>query len=118
MSIENLEQLLQQAKQGDVQAQNNLGLLYLNGDHLAQDVEQAWYWFNEAAKKGFEEAQLNLGQMYQQGLIRDFSDEPENATTPLAQRLMQLRKEALANGMPLLNSDEVNEEVKRRRVGD
>ncbi len=30
MTIENLEQLLQQAKQEDVQAQNNLGLLYLN----------------------------------------------------------------------------------------
>lgn len=35
MTIENLEQLLQQAKQGDVQAQNNLGLLYLNDDNLA-----------------------------------------------------------------------------------
>jgi TPR repeat protein len=102
MTIENLEQLLQKAKPGDVRAQNNLGLLYLNGDNLAKDVEQAWYWFNEAAKKGFEEAQLNLGKMYQKGIIKDFSDEPENAKTQLAQRLMQLRKEALAEGMPLL----------------
>ena len=51
MTIEKLEQLLQQAKQGDVQTQNNLGLLYLNDDNLAKDIEQAWYWFNEAAKK-------------------------------------------------------------------
>jgi len=56
ITIENINQLLQQAKRGDVQAQNNLGLLYLNGDNLALDVEQALYWFNEAAKKGFEGA--------------------------------------------------------------
>jgi len=117
MAINNPEQLLQQAKLGDVQAQNHLGLLYLNGDSLAKDVEQAWYWFNEAAKNGFEEARLNLGQMYQKGLIKDFSDEPENAKTPLARRLMQLRKEALASGIPLLNSDEINEEVRKRRAG-
>jgi TPR repeat protein len=117
MTINNPEQLLQQAKLGDVQAQNNLGLLYLNGDSLNKDVEQAWYWFNEAAKHGFEEARLNLGQMYQKGLIKDFSDEPENAKTPLARRLMQLRKEALVSGIPLLNSDEINEEVRKRRAG-
>ena len=117
MTIENIEQLLQQAKQGDVQAQNNLGLLYLNDVNIAKDIEQAWYWFNEAAKKGFEKARLNLGKMYQKGLIKDFSDEPENAKTPLARRLLQLRKEALASGLPLLNSDEINEEVRRRRAG-
>jgi TPR repeat protein len=84
---------------------------------LEKIIEQAWYWFNEAAKKGFEKARLNLGQMYQKGLIKDFSDEPEKAKTPLARRLLQLRKEALAKGMPLLNSDEINEEVKKRRAG-
>jgi TPR repeat protein len=117
ITIKSINQLSQQAKQGDVQAQNALGLLYLNGDNLAEDVEQAWYWFNEAAKKGFEGARLNLGKMYQKGLVKDFSDEPEKAKTPLARRLMQLRKEALAEGMPLLNSDEINEEVRKRRVG-
>jgi len=54
--------------------------------------------------------------MYQKGLVKDFSDEPEKAKTPLARRLMQPRKEALAEGMPLLNSDEINEEVIKRRT--
>lgn len=117
ITIEDVNKLWQQARQGDVQAQNNLGLLYLNGELLAQNFEQAWYWFNEAAKKGFEKGLLNLGKMYQKGLIKDFSDAPEKAKTPLARRLMQLRAEALAKGMPLLNSDEVNEEVRIRRAG-
>jgi TPR repeat protein len=117
ITIEEVNQLWQQAKQGNAQAQNNLGLLYLNGELLAQNFEQAGYWFNEAAKKGFDKARLNLGKMYQKGLVKDFSDAPEKAKTPLARRLMQLRSEALAKGMPLLNSDEVNEEVRRRRAG-
>jgi TPR repeat protein len=117
ITIENLNQLLQQAKQGNAQAQNNLGLLYLNGDNLAQDVEQAWHWFNEAAKQGFEVARLNLGKMYREGLIQDYTDDISNAKTDLAKTLFQLRRQALAKGMPLLTVDEINEKVRQIRGG-
>jgi TPR repeat protein len=34
--MKSIDQLLQQAKQGYLQAQNALGLLYLNGDNTAR----------------------------------------------------------------------------------
>jgi TPR repeat protein len=113
----NINQLQEQAKQGNAQAQNHLGLLYLNGDNITQDFEQAWYWFNEGAKKGFEEARLNLGQMYREGLIQDYTDDMSKAKTSIAKTLFQLRRQALAKGMPLLTVDEINDKVRQIRGG-
>jgi TPR repeat protein len=118
-TTENVTQLLQQAKQGDAVVQNNLGLLYLNeNDTPAQDVDQAWYWFNEAAKQEFEVvARLNLGKMYREGLIQDYTDDMSKAKTGIAKTLFQLRRQALAKGMPLLTVDEINDRVRQIRGG-
>ena len=37
--------------------------------------------------------------------------------TPLAKRLWELRQEVLASGMPLLNLDEIRQELQARRGG-
>ena len=37
------------------------------------------------------------------------------ARTPLVRRLLQIRQEAIANGMKLLSRDEILEEVRRNR---
>ena len=49
------------AKQGDAQAQYNLGMLYEYGHGTAVDEEQVLYWYQKSAEQGFEQAQLDLG---------------------------------------------------------
>lgn len=113
-----IEDLLLNAKQGHVEAQTQLGLSYLTGHGLPQDLDRACYWFNEAAKQGFEEARLNLGKMYREGLVKDFTDDLSQAKTTLARKLFEHRRAALREGMPLLTIDEINEKVHRIRSGD
>ena len=55
------------AAQGDVVAQYNLGILYANGEGVAQDYEKAVYWYKKAAAQGYVSAQYNLGLMYAYG---------------------------------------------------
>jgi TPR repeat protein len=51
------------AERGEVWAQNNLGLLYANGDGVPQDDAIAARWLQKAADKGDQTAQLNLMRM-------------------------------------------------------
>ena len=52
------------AKQGDAVAQNNLGLMYANGDGVPENDAEAVKWFRKAADQGYASAQYNLGLMY------------------------------------------------------
>jgi len=65
--------LEQDALNGDIRAQNNLGVLYYLGKHRNQDYKKAAYWFKEAAVKGYAISQYNLGFMYQKekGFMKD-----------------------------------------------
>jgi TPR repeat protein len=56
------------AVEGNAEAQNNLGLLYENGEGVAQDYKEAVRWFKLAAEQGFAQAQDNLGSRYVDGL--------------------------------------------------
>ena len=56
------------AEQGDETAQNNLGLLYLNGFGVETNYTLAFYWFQKSAEQKYAEAQGNLGLMYLYGL--------------------------------------------------
>jgi uncharacterized protein len=62
------------ADQGDAIAQFNLGLLYIDGHGVPQDVSEAVNWFRRSAEQGYAPAQHNLGAMYGsgQGLKRDY----------------------------------------------
>ena len=55
------------AEEGNVTAQNGLGLLYREGAGVPQNYGQAKRWFEEAAKQGHAEAQVNLGTFYLHG---------------------------------------------------
>lgn len=55
------------AELGDVEAQYNLGLLYVDGQGVPQDNVEAAEWWRLAAEQGYAHAQHNLGVMYAKG---------------------------------------------------
>ena len=60
------------AEQGAASAQNNLALMYSNGQGVPQDYAEAVRWYLLAAEQGAASAQNNLGVMYilGQGLLQ------------------------------------------------
>ena len=55
------------AKQGNANAQFNLGLMYRWGQGVTQDDAQAAAWYRKAAEQGNTNAQFNLALMYAEG---------------------------------------------------
>lgn len=56
------------AEKGDVDAQVNIGMMYLKGWDVEQDFKEAIKWFLLAADQDFPAAQQNMGLMYMEGL--------------------------------------------------
>ena len=52
---------------GDLNAQNNLGVLYERGLGLAVSLPEAFKLYRAAADKGLAQAQNNLGVLYERG---------------------------------------------------
>ena len=69
-----LEKFRPFAEQGNAQAQFSLGLMYHQGQGVAQDDKEAVAWWNKAAEQGHVEAQDNLGMRYArgQGVVQDW----------------------------------------------
>jgi TPR repeat protein len=61
------------AAQGNESAQYHLGLMYLLGEGVTQDYQEAAHWFRLVAALGGADAQYNLGVMYGNGdgVIKD-----------------------------------------------
>ena len=61
------------AEQGDAEAQFGLGVMFIEGQGVAQDDAEAAKWFRNAAEQGRAVAQFNLGVMYatSQGVPQD-----------------------------------------------
>ena len=57
----------QLAEQGNAGAQYNLGVMYANGEGVAENDAEAVKWYRLAADQGDAEAQINLGYMYAKG---------------------------------------------------
>ena len=55
------------AESGDSKAQFRLGVMYDNGEGVAQDYGEALKWYRKAAEQGNTTAQFNLGLMYARG---------------------------------------------------
>ncbi|GBC01749.1 hypothetical protein RclHR1_04310010 [Rhizophagus clarus] len=53
----------------DVEAQCILGLMYLDGEGVRKDVQEALKWLTKSAEKGNIDAQLILGQLYTDGIV-------------------------------------------------
>jgi len=68
------EETLKRAEQGDAVAQNEIGIMFSEGEDVVQDYEQAVYWFNKSAEQGKPKAQYNLGYIYSSGwgVAQDF----------------------------------------------
>lgn len=64
---EEFDDLTFNAQTGDAEAQNRLGEMYYYGDEIEQDIEQAVYWFKEAAKQKHADAMYNLGLCFING---------------------------------------------------
>lgn len=62
------------AENGSVDAQNNLGIMYLTGQGVEKDLKEAAVWLQKAAESGNAAAQSNLGLMYyyDEGVEKDF----------------------------------------------
>lgn len=55
------------ANNGDLLAQNYIGIHYYLGLGVERNLESARAWFEKAATNGFPDAQYNLGIMYENG---------------------------------------------------
>ncbi len=64
------------AENGDADAQLRLGVMYDNGQGVAQDYAEAMTWFRRAAAQGNAGAQVALGVMYAggQGVPQDYAE--------------------------------------------
>ncbi|MBC8210104.1 MAG: sel1 repeat family protein [Gammaproteobacteria bacterium] len=60
-------ELLPLAEQGNISAQTSIGVMYFNGQGVAQDIDAALVWLNIAANQGHDVAQFNLGVIYSNG---------------------------------------------------
>jgi len=71
-----LESLVAAAALGNVDAMNDLGVLYSIGGAVPLDYSKALYWYQKAIDGGSPEAMNNLGTMYLYGvgLPRDYSN--------------------------------------------
>jgi len=67
LQAQDFETLKRKAEQGDAVAQYNLGVMYADGEGVAQNDAEAVQWFRKAAEQGLAGAQFNLGQMYRLG---------------------------------------------------
>jgi TPR repeat protein len=48
------------AEAGDMDAQNNVGVCYKNGEGVSKNLEKAMFWFSKSAKQGCELAKRNI----------------------------------------------------------
>jgi hypothetical protein len=52
------------AKNGDAEAQFNVGLMYANGQGSKRDLHKAVIWYEKAAQQDFAASQYNLARIY------------------------------------------------------
>ncbi len=59
-----IRELMDSARDGNVVAQNKVGVMCFVGKEIKRDYSLALYWFTRAAAKGHPHAQFNLAMMY------------------------------------------------------
>ena len=75
---------------GNVFAMNNLGLLHVQGEGVAEDLDYAYELFTRAAEEGHAEGLANLGVMFNYG----YATRPD----PLASMAIYEMAAAMGNG--------------------
>lgn len=88
--------LLQQAQQGDLDGQFQLGSLYFSGKPQ-KDLKQAEYWWKQAADKGHSMAAVSLAYLYtgrdnpeysNPVLMLKYLNQSASAGNPMAQHIL------------------------------
>ena len=70
-----IENLIQSAQNGNVNAMFQLGVYYFNGQYVGYNPQEACYWWTEAANRGSVGAQYNLGLLYDGEISTYYYDE-------------------------------------------
>jgi TPR repeat protein len=60
-------QWMEKARAGDVEAQCNVGVMYVNGQGVPRDYKEGVEWLYKAGNLGFAHAQFLLAGLYSQG---------------------------------------------------
>ena len=70
------QRIISSALQGNADAQNDLGVMYQNGEGVPQDYKEAVKWYRLSAEQGDDGAQQHLGNMYKKGLgvLQDYQE--------------------------------------------
>lgn len=63
-----VQDVQEEAEQGDAKAQAILGLCYLTGKVVKKDISEAVKWFRKAGEQGIAQSQHNLGVCYTNGM--------------------------------------------------
>lgn len=71
-----MDELMERAKKGDVDAQNGIGDCYYYGEGVEQNKMKAVQWYRQAAENCSSTAQRNLGYMYStgEGVVKNYGD--------------------------------------------
>ena len=86
------QKVLQEAENGDVDAQSNLAFMYLLGkDGVEIDGEKAIYWFKKAAEQGDMGSIVQLGSMYRNGVEKAGIKKNEKEAEIWEQRVKEIR---------------------------
>ena len=104
-------------EQGDVDAQNNLGVMYAKGTGVSRDEKKAVSLYTKAAEQGLATAQYNLGSMYAEGKGVTKNDKISYMWLKLAQ---YNGKEGMQNDFDIMTKRmtliDVNEAKKRAKI--
>jgi uncharacterized protein len=91
------------SEQGNLEAQDYLGGMYVLGHGVPQDYVEAVKWFRKAAEQGYDNAQNNLGWMYEhgEGVPQDFvlAHMWYNLATAQGHEVAELYREHIAKKM-------------------
>ncbi len=97
---------LEQAEQGNAEAQNYVGEIFEKGLGQEPDYKSAFAWYSKAAKQGLSRAQINLGYMFEKGLGVD---------KDVAKALNLYRQASGLEGDELILSSESKKELEKAR---
>ena len=90
-----LDEIQQQAKDGNTIAQRKLGLLYLTGQHVTNNPEKGRQWLEKAAENNDVEALKALGRVYADGLgVRENVENLLNIFNSQLRRVTQLQRQS------------------------
>lgn len=86
-TLEAIECFTLSANKGNAYAQYRLGRLYLDGEEIEKDVDQALHWLWKAAEQNNEYAQYSLGNLYIDGeFVEKDEEKGENLLLKSAQQ--------------------------------